>query len=213
MDYYIEIAPYISKGIVVTLQIFAVTILGSIPLGVLGAIGKIVGPKPVKWLLSIYTWLLRGTPLLLQLLFMYFGLWALGVEIDRMHAAYLAFIFNYTAYFIEIFRAGIQSIDKGQFEASKALGMNYRQTMVRIILPQAMKRMIPPVGNEIITLVKDSALVMILAIGDVMRNSKEIVSRDSRIDAFILAALIYLLLTYGIVFIFKKIEKKTAYYD
>lgn len=213
MDYYIEIAPYILKGIIVTLQIFAVTILGSIPLGILGAIGKIVGPKPVKWLLSIYTWLLRGTPLLLQLLFMYFGLWALGIEIDRMNAAYLAFIFNYTAYFIEIFRAGIQSIDKGQFEASKALGMNYRQTMMRIILPQAMKRMIPPVGNEIITLVKDSALVMILAIGDVMRNSKEIVSRDSRIDAFILAAIIYLLLTYGIVFIFKKIEKKTDYYD
>lgn len=214
MDYLINITSYILQGAVVSLKVFFVTILFSIPLGILFAIGKLSGIKPVKWLLDFYTWVLRGTPLMLQLFFVFFGLYYVaGIKIGRMESAYITYIVNYAAYFTEIFRAGIQSIDKGQFEASKALGMSYRQTMTRIVLPQAIKRVLPPTGNEIITLIKDTALVMVIANGDIMRNTKEIVSRDNRVDAFIIAAILYLILTYFIVFIFNKIEKKLSYYD
>lgn len=213
MDYIINITQYILQGASVSLKVFFVTALFSIPLGILFAIGKISGFKPIQWVLEIYTWVLRGTPLMLQLLFVYFGLRYAGVNIEKINAVFLAFIINYAAYFTEIFRAGIQSIDKGQFEASKALGMSYWQTMRRIVLPQAIKRVLPPTGNEIITLVKDTALVMVLAVGDIMRNTKEVVSRDFRVDAFFIAAIIYLILTYFIVFIFKKLEKKLSYYD
>lgn len=214
MDYLMNITQYILQGATVSLKVFFVTAIFSIPLGILFAIGKIVGIKPIRWILDLYTWLLRGTPLMLQLFFVFFGLqYLIGIKLDRLTAAYVAFVINYAAYFTEIFRAGIQSIDKGQFEASKALGMTYRQTMIRIILPQAVKRVLPPTGNEIITLIKDTALLMVLAIGDIMRNTKEIVSRDFRVDAFIIAAVIYLALTYFIVFIFNKLEKKLSYYD
>lgn len=214
MDYLFNITLYILEGASVSLKVFFVTTIFSIPLGIIFAIGKIVGIKPLRWLLDIYTWVLRGTPLMLQLFFVFFGLqYILGIKLGRMNAAYFAFIINYAAYFTEIFRAGIQSIDKGQFEAAKALGMSYKQTMSRIVLPQAIKRVLPPTGNEIITLIKDTSLVMVIANGDIMRNTKEIVSRDGRVDAFIIAAIIYLILTYFIVFLFNKIEFKLSYYE
>jgi polar amino acid transport system permease protein len=205
---------YILAGSQMTLKIFFVTIIFSIPLGILFAIGKIAGGRALKSILATYTWLLRGTPLMLQIFFVFFGIPLLtGITLDRHVAAYLAFIINYAAYFTEIFRAGILSIEKGQFEASKALGMSYPQTMWRIIIPQAVKRVVPPVGNEIITLVKDTALVMVIAIPDVMRNTKELVSSGSKPETFIIAAIIYLILTYGIVFCFNKAEKKLSYYE
>lgn len=214
MDYIVNISLYILQGAGVSLKVFFVTTFFSIPLGIIFAIGKIVGIKPLKWLLGIYTWLLRGTPLMLQLFFVYFGFYYLfRLNLDKMAAAYLAFVINYAAYFTEIFRAGIQSIDKGQYEASKALGMSYWQTMKRIILPQAIKRVLPPTGNEIITLIKDTALVSVISNGDIMRNSQEVASRDVRMDAFIIAAVIYLVLTYFIVYVFNRMEKKLSYYD
>lgn len=214
MDYLINITLYILQGAEVSLKVFFVTTIFSIPLGIISAIGKIVGIKPIKWLLEIYTWLLRGTPLMLQLFFVYYGLYYIaGIRLESIMAAYLAFTVNYAAYFTEIFRAGIQSIDKGQYEASKALGMTYRQTMIRIVIPQAIKRVLPPAGSEIINLIKDTALVFVISIGDIMRNSQEVASRDAKMDSFIIAAVIYLILTYFIVFIFNKFEKKLSYYD
>lgn len=205
---------YILAGANTTLRIFFVTLIFAIPLGILFAIGKIAGGKIIKGILDIYTWLLRGTPLMLQIFFVFYGIPQLfGIKLDRDFAAYIAFIINYAAYFTEIFRAGILSIEKGQFEASKALGMSYPQTMWRIIIPQAIKRVLPPVGNEFITLIKDTSLVMVIAIPDIMRNTKEIVSREASPETFIIAAVIYLILTYGIVFLFSKTEKRLSYYD
>lgn len=209
-----DIIFYILAGANTTLRIFFVTLVFAIPLGILFAIGKIAGGKIIKGILETYTWLLRGTPLMLQIFFVFYGIPQLfGLKLDRDLAAYIAFIINYTAYFTEIFRAGILSIEKGQFEASKALGMSYPQTMWRIIIPQALKRVLPPVGNEFITLIKDTSLVMVIAIPDIMRNTKEIVSREASPETFIIAAIIYLILTYGIVFIFSKTEKRLSYYD
>jgi len=209
-----DVVLFILAGGSTTLKIFFITIVFSIPLGVIFAIGKIAGGKAVRTILDVYTWLLRGTPLMLQIFFVFYGLpQLLHITLDRYVAAYLAFIVNYAAYFTEIFRAGIKSIDKGQFEASKALGMSYPQTMWRIIIPQAVKRVLPPVGNEFITLIKDTALAMVIAIPDIMRNTKEIVSSGSKPETFFIAAVIYLVLTYGIVLCFNKLEKKLSYYE
>ncbi len=177
------------------------------------AMGKLTKITPLKWLLEGYTWLFRGTPLLLQLMFFYFGLPILGIELSRESAAYFTFIFNYGAYFTEIFRAGIQSIDKGQYEAAKALGMDYKMTMKRIILPQAIKVILPPTGNEAVTLIKDTALVSVIALADILRNAKSVVSRTVSVEGYIVAAVLYLLMTLVIINIFKYIEKRYAYYN
>ncbi len=136
-----------------------------------------------------------------------------GLRLERFTAAVLTFIINYGAYFTEIFRAGIQSIDKGQYEAARVIGMNYTQTMRRIVLPQTIKRVLPPVSNEAITLVKDTALVVVLGIGEILRNSKEIVSRDFTIIPFVIAGVIYLILNYGIVLLFRRMEKRYSVYE
>jgi polar amino acid transport system permease protein len=213
VDYITNVTGFILKGSIVTLQLYAVTILFSIPLGVICALGKISRFKWLNRFLEIYTWVFRGTPLLLQLFFAYYGLPVFGVKFGRFQAAAITFIFNYGAYFTEIFRGGIESIDKGQYEAAKALGMNYRQTMSRIILPQAVKRVLPPTSNEAITLIKDTALVAAIGMGDILRAAKEVLTRDFQITSFIIAGIIYLLLTSVVVMVFKKLEKKYAIYE
>lgn len=215
MEYILETAGYILQGAGVTLRLFAFTLVFSLPLGFLGAVGKTVRSPLLTLPLSLYTSVVRGTPLLLQLFFVYYGLPLLipALRFERFTAAVLTFIVNYAAYFVEIFRAGIQSIERGQYEAAKVLGMNYRQTMVRIVLPQTVKRVLPPVANEAITLVKDTALVVVLGIGELLRNSKEVVSRDFTISPFIIAGVIYLVLNYGLVWVFARLEKRYAVYE
>lgn len=213
IDYLKTISLFILQGAGISLKVYAVTIIFSIPLGVVCAIGKISGFPIIKWILEAYTWIFRGTPLLLQLFFAYYGLPAFGIELSAEEAAYVTFVVNYGAYFTEIFRAGIQSIDKGQYEASKALGMSYWQTMRRIILPQAFKVIIPPTGNEAVTLIKDTALCSALAIPDILRNAKVTASRTVSVEGYIIAAVIYLILTLIIINAFKYFEKKFSYYD
>lgn len=213
MNDLVNISLYILQGAVISLKIYVITIVFAIPLGMLCAMGKLTKFTLLKWMLEIYTWLFRGTPLLLQLMFCYFGLPILGIELSKEMAAYLTFILNYGAYFTEIFRAGIQSIDKGQYEAAKALGMNYRQTMRRIIIPQAVKVILPPTGNEAVTLIKDTALVSIIALADILRNAKSVVSRTVSVEGYIVAAILYLIMTFVIINIFKYIEKRFAYYN
>ncbi len=210
----INISLYILQGAVISIKIYVVTIIFSIPLGMLCAMGKLTKFTPLKWFLEMYTWVFRGTPLLLQLFFTYYGLRILaGIELSNVMAAYLTFVINYAAYFTEIFRAGIQSIDKGQYEAAKALGMNYRLTMKRIIIPQAIKVILPPTGNEAVTLIKDTALVSVIALADILRNAKSVVSRTASVEGYLIAAVLYLLLTFIIINIFKRIEKRFAYYN
>jgi polar amino acid transport system permease protein len=209
----IDITTYILKGSLFTIELYFATIIFCIPLGVIGALIKVSNIKILGKIVDIYTWFFRGTPLLLQLFFTYFGLPIIGIKLSPFTAATLTFSLNYGAYFTEIFRAGIQSIDRGQYEAAKVLGMNYKQTMTRIILPQAFKRIIPPTCNEGITLVKDTALVAAIGLQDLLRAAREIVTRDFTITPFFIAAIIYLLFTSLIVLAFKKLEKKYSVYE
>ena len=215
MNIDVNIVLYILKGAEATLKIFAMTLIFSIPIGTICAIGKVSGGAVIKAILDFYTWLIRGTPLMLQLLFVFYGLPALfSIKFDaRITAAYVAFIINYGAYFTEIFRGGIQSIDKGQFEAAKALGMSYPQTMWRIVIPQALKNSLPPLGNEVITLIKDTSLALVIAVPEIIRHTREVVSAQVSPEAFFVAAVIYLCLAYGVVLLFKFLEKKLGYYD
>jgi len=213
MGYVIRLVPQMIEGTGMTLFLFFVTIVLSIPLGLAISLARI---SKFKWLSNItgaYIWLLRGTPLLLQLFFVYYGLPVFGIVLERVPAAVIAFVLNYAAYFAEIFRAGIQSIDRGQYEGAKALGLSYWQTMRRIILPQVTKRVLPPVSNETITLVKDTALVYAIGLGELLRVSKTAVNRDANTTAFIVAAVFYLIMTYVLTKIFQRLEKRYAVYE
>lgn len=216
----VEMTLRILEGLGTTLSVYSITIIVAIPLGLLLAMCKVSSKnKVVLKCIDAYTTLFRGTPLLLQLFFIYFGLRGIffvvgGYQIqpfgflDDFGSAAIAFILNYTAYFTEIFRGGIQAVDKGQYEASKALGLSYWQYMWHVIIPQGLRSVLPSVGNEAIVLVKDTALVAAIAMGDLLRNSKEIVVRDATIVPFIIVGVIYLILSAGITYVFKVIEEK-----
>ncbi|MEF9952153.1 MAG: amino acid ABC transporter permease [Clostridium sp.] len=215
LEYIFNSTKYIlTEGLALTLAVFVVTLITSVPLGLLVALGKVFGSKPVKLFLEFYTWVFRGTPLLLQLFFAYFGLSGIGIVMEPFTAAAITFALNYAAYLGEIFRAGIESIDKGQYEAAQVLGMNKVQTMRRIILPQTIKRVLPPLCNEAITLIKDTALLAALALGDILRATNQIANRDGgSIVPYAIAAVIYLILTYGVVYVFGRFEKKLSVYE
>ncbi|MEG1930072.1 MAG: amino acid ABC transporter permease [Anaerovorax sp.] len=217
-DYILSITPYIFSGAAIAVKVYIITILLSIPLGMLCAVGKlskfsILGFRPLAAVLEVYTWIFRGTPLLLQLFFAYFGLQALGIELQREVAAYVTFVINYAAYFTEIFRGGIQSIDRGQYEAAKALGMTSGQTMKKIIIPQGLKVVLPPTGNEAINLIKDTALCSVLGIAEITRNAKAVSARDFSIEGYFVAAAIYLIFTFVIIQVFRYLEKRFSYYN
>lgn len=211
MDYVISILPQMCGGWLVTMQIFAVTLL-SLPLGVILGIARLSKFKPLAWFMEFYVWVFRGTPLLLQLLFWYFGLMAVGIRIERETAVYVAFILNYAAYLAEIFRSGIQSIDRGQYEAADVLGLSRRQTMTQIILPQVFKRVLPPIGNEVINLVKDTALVYIIAMSELSRVARIRAVTDDTLVPFAIAAVFYLLMTAIVQNFFKWVEARLDYY-
>ncbi|HOQ11074.1 MAG TPA: amino acid ABC transporter permease [Spirochaetota bacterium] len=213
MNYLIDSTIFILEGSVLTVKLYAVTIIFAIPFGIILALMKISRFKLLRYLISFYTWVFRGTPLLLQLFFTYYGLSIIGITLQPFTAAALTFVVNYSAYLTEIYRAGIESIDKGQYEAARALNMDYFQTMRRIILPQVVRRTIPPTCNEAITLVKDTALVVVLGMGDLLRSAKELFSRDFAITPFAIAAVLYLLMTTVIVYFFRKIEDKYSVYE
>src|SRR5690554_3676707 len=213
MDYIITSANFILEGSKITLILYVITMVFSIPIGVITAIGKISRFRILRHIIGLYTWLFRGTPLMLQLFFFYYGLGVWGFRMTAFQAASLTFVLNYGAYFTEIFRGGIQSIDRGQYEAAHCLGLTTRQTMSRIVIPQAVKRVLPPLSNEAITLVKDTALVSAITLADVTRNARQIVSRDFNTSAYLLAAIFYLLFTTVVVWVFRKIETKYGFYN
>jgi len=213
MTYILETISYLSNGALVSIKIFFVTLLFSFPLGIGFAILRRSKSKIVIKIIDFYTWLFRGTPLMLQLFLFMYGLPAIGIPVDRMMVAYIGFIINYAAYFTEIVRAGMESVSKDQTEAASVEGAHQLQTMRYIILPQALRKQVPTITNEVITLIKDTALVTVIAISDIMRNVKEIVSRDFTISPFVLAAIFYLLFSYIIVKVFKQIEKKYDFLD
>ncbi len=213
MDYTLQVTAHLLRGCVLTLQIYAVTLIFSIPLAVLCALGRVSGPRALDRVLGFYGWIFRGTPLLLQLFFFYYGLTIFNISLSPFMAAGLTFVLNYGAYFMEIFRGGISSIGAGQYEAAKALNMNYWQTMRRIVLPQATRVVLPPTTNEAITLVKDTALVVVIGMGELLRSAKEIFTRDFTLIPFAVATVIYLLMTSVVIRFFRYLERRMAYYD
>lgn len=213
MDYVLEITPYLLKGLLVSLKIYVIVVILVLPLAVLAAIGKVSGPKILKKILFLYTWIFRGTPLLLQLFFVYYAFPYFGIVWQPMTCVIVAFVVNVTAYETEIIRAGIESIDKGQYEAAKALGMNYVQTMRRIIIPQTIRRVLPATTSEAILTFKDTALVVTVAIGDLLRSAKELVVTDFRITPFFVALFFYLIISSILVQVFSKLEQKYSLYE
>lgn len=212
MQYISEILPSLFQGAALTLQIFFWTLVGSLPLGVLVSLGLTSKIKPLKWILEIYIWLMRGTPLLLQLIFVFYGLPIIGIVFERYDAALVAFILNYAAYFAEIFRGGFQSVDQGQFEAARVLRLSYWQTLRKIIIPQVIKIVIPSIGNEVINLVKDSSLVYVIGLGDLLRAGNVATSRDVTLVPLMLVGLIYLILVGICTLILRQVEKCYAYF-
>ncbi|MBR2214903.1 MAG: amino acid ABC transporter permease [Selenomonadaceae bacterium] len=213
MDRLVDISILMLEGTQVTLEIFFVTLLLALPLGLFAALGRLSSWKPLSLLMEFYIWLMRGTPLMLQLLFVYFALPMVGIRLPDIGAALLAFTLNYAAYFAEIFRAGIQSIPKGQYEAAETLGLTYAQTMRRIIMPQVFRIVLPPVSNETINLVKDTSLIYILAMNDLLRVARTIVQREFDMTPFVIAAVFYLVMTFVLTWGFKELEAYYGKYD
>ena len=212
MSYILQVLPSLLNGAMVTLQVFFIVIVLSIPLGAILAFLMQVKFKPLQWLLTLYVWVMRGTPLLLQLIYFYYVLPSVGITFDRMPAAILAFVMNYAAYFAEIFRGGIEAIPKGQNEAANVLKFTQLQTIRFIILPQVIKIVLPSVFNEVINLVKDSSLVYVLGVGDLLLASKTAANRDATLAPMFIAGAIYLILIGVVTILSKRVEKKFSFY-
>ena len=212
MNYVLEVLPSLLDGAKMTLQICCWTLIGSLPLGLIVGLALISRFRLLKAILRFYVWLMRGTPLLLQLIFVFYGLPLVGLTLGRFDAALFAFILNYTAYFAEIFRGGLQSIDKGQYESAKVLRLTYWQTIRKIVTPQVVKIVLPSIGNEVINLVKDSSLVYVIGIGDLLRAGNVATSRDVTLVPLVMVGVVYLVMTAVLTFILRKLEQYYSYW-
>ena len=213
---FIAVAQQLGSGMLASLSIFVLTLVFSLPLGLLVAFGRKSRIKPVQWLVKLYISIMRGTPLMLQLLVVYFGPYYLfGIRISKEYSVYariIGFSINYAAFFAEIYRAGIEGIPVGQYEAAKVLGYSKAQTFCKIIFPQMVKRVVPPVTNEVITLVKDTSMAFVLAYAEMFTIAKQIAARVSSIMPLFVAGLFYYIFNFVVAFIMERIEKKLSYY-
>ena len=214
MNTILELMPELLEGLMMTLKVFVFTLILSIPLGIIVSLGRISKIKILKTITGVYVLVMRGTPLLLQIIFIFFGLPLVGINIEnRFLAAVVAFVLNYGAYFAEIFRGGILSIDKGQYEGAAVLGLSNRDTFLRIILPQAFKRILPPVANEIITLVKDTSLIYAVGLDELLKVGKIAANQLSSLLPLVLVGIIYLILIAIFTKVLSKVEEKYNYYE
>jgi polar amino acid transport system permease protein len=209
--YILELAPLLYDGLKTTALVFIITLIFSIPLGMLVALLRFTNLKVVDNIIHTYIWIMRGTPLLLQIVFIFFGLPYIGIVIDRLPAVLIAFILNYAAYFAEIFRAGLLAIDKGQHEAADALGFTTIQKYRYIILPQTFRLVVPPVANEVITLVKDTALVYVVGLEDLLRAGNIASNKQASLLPFVFVGAIYLSITAIFTKLFNYLEKRWTY--
>lgn len=212
---------FLLSGTLVTLELFFLTLLFSLPLGLIVSFGRMSKSRLLSGIIKLYIDIMRGTPLILQLIVVYFGPSYIvkffvpsspGVNLDRFWAAIVAFVLNYSAYFAEIYRGGIESMPRGQYEAAEVLGFSKSQTFLRIILPQVIKRILPPISNEVITLVKDTALVQVLGVSELFRVAKNEASRVSSVTPLFVAGLFYFVMNWIVTRIFHFAEKKNNYY-
>lgn len=204
------------SGMVTSVEIFFMTLLFSLPLGLLVSFGRMSKFTPLRLLTKLYISIMRGTPLMLQLMVVFFCPYYLfGIQISssyRIKAVLIGFSINYAAYFAEIYRAGIESIPVGQYEAAKVLGYSKVQTFFRIIFPQVVKRVLPPVTNEVITLVKDTSLAFVLAISEMFTTAKQIAAAQTSMVPFIAAGVFYYIFNLIVAVIMETFEKKLNYY-
>ncbi|MDR2655439.1 MAG: amino acid ABC transporter permease [Oscillospiraceae bacterium] len=208
--------PALIRGSGITISLSIVSVLAGVFASVFLALGKISKVKLLNKTCSAYIFFFRGTPLMMQLYFVYYALPQIHPALtinNKFLAAFLAFALNSAAYCAEIIRAAIQSIDKGQFEASKALGLSYGQTMQLVIIPQSIRRLIPPVANEFIMVLKDASLVSIIALSDLTHTTRSISSSSSSALVYIPAMIIYLIITAFFTFVFNKLEKRFSIYQ
>lgn len=202
------------KGSVMNIKIFALTLLFALPLGFIVAKGRMSKLWPVKTLVNIYIQIMRGTPLILQLIFVYFApYYVFGVSYDRFTAVIIAFVINYAAYFAEIYRSGLQAIDKGQYEASKVLGFSKLYTFFHIILPQVFKIILPALAGEVITLVKDTALAQTIGVAELFRAAQNAASREFSTMPIFIAGVFFFVMNYVVSKFFNIVEAKMNYYE
>jgi len=203
-------------GMLTSIEIFVLTLVFSLPLGLLVAFGRMSKIAPVRWITKIYISIMRGTPLMLQLMVVFFGpYYIFGIRLSanyRMIAVLIGFAINYAAYFAEIYRGGIESMPVGQYEAAKLLGYTKSQTFFRIILPQVVKRILPSVTNEVITLVKDTSLAFVLSVTEMFTMAKQIAAAQTSMTAFIAAGIFYYIFNLVVALSMEAIEKKLSYY-
>ena len=210
-----EVTKQLADGFSVTLMIFGITLAASLPLGLIMTFGSMSKIPPIKWLVKVFVWIIRGTPLMLQIILIFYGPGLLGIQIKlpRMTAVIIAFIINYSCYFSEIFRGGIESIPKGQYEAVQVLGMTKTQIFFRVVLFQVIKRIVPPMGNEIITLVKDTSLARVIAVTELVKAAERIVTLKGLIWPLFYIGAFYLLFSVLLTFLLNLAEKKMNYYS
>lgn len=214
--YFVEMCSRLAEGMLVSVEIFFCTLFFSLILGLLVAFGRMSKHFIVRFPTKVFISIMRGTPLMLQLLVIYFGPYFMfGMRISssyKMTAVLVGFAINYAAYFAEIYRAGIEAIPVGQYEAAKLLGYNKAQTFVYIVLPQVIKRIVPPVANETITLVKDTSLAYTLSVIEMFTLTKQIAAAETSMMPFVVAGIFYYIFNLIVAVTFEKLEKKLAYY-
>ncbi len=211
---FIDVTMQLLDGFKVTMLIFFVVLLGALPLGLIITFGSMSKIKPLRWLTRTFVWIIRGTPLMLQIILVFYGPGLIfGVRaLPRLTAVLLAFIINYAAYFSEIYRGGIESIPAGQYEAGQVLGMTKRQIFFKVVLFQVIKRIVPSMGNEIITLVKDTSLARVISVVELVKAAQDIVGLKGIIWPIFYIGAFYLLVSGALTLLFGWIEKKLDYY-
>ena len=229
-----QVTGSLMNGFVTTLEIFALTLLFALPLGLCISFASMSKFRPLKWATKIFIWIIRGTPLMLQLIVIYYGPGLIGAAateriiagstsaldqflsswecFDRFTAVMIAFIINYACYFSEIYRGGIESIPKGQYEAGQVLGLSKIQVFFKVVLPQVVKRIIPPMSNEIITLVKDTSLARIIMVYEIIWSAQQYIKSDGLLWPLFYTAVFYLAFCGLLTLLFGYIEKKLNYY-
>ncbi len=206
----------LSHGMLTSIKIFSFTLLFSLPLGLFVAFGRMSKNSILRNIVRIYISIMRGTPLMLQIMVVYFGpFYIFGISISntyRYYAVIIAFVLNYAAYFAEIYRAGIEAMPAGQYEAAHVLGYSKAQTFLKIILPQVIKRIVPPVTNEVITLIKDTSLAFAIAVSEMFTVAKAISAAEKTMTAFIAAGIFYYIFNFIVAWLMEFLEKKLNYY-
>lgn len=216
---FLNVIQSLNEGFLKTLEIFAYTLLGALPLGLIISFGSLSRFKPVKAVVRTIVWIVRGTPLMLQLIIIYYGpglifgynLWGVG-STGRFIAVIVAFIINYSCYFSEIYRGGIESISRGQYEAGQVLGMKKSQIFFRVVLLQVVKRIVTPMSNEIITLVKDTSLARIIAVYEIIWSGQAFIKAEGIIWPLFFTGIYYLAFSGLLTLLFGYIEKKLSYF-